>query len=139
MSKINELRDYLLENYVNEQGDLYICGLDFSDFDGDVAINGMRVKGNLHQEHQDVKGDLYQSSQEVKGNLMQDGQKVDGVLWQSSQEVGGNLWQGFSEIKGNYTCEGIKVGGDIYTNEPKKLLKKVTRKELSEMGYEVID
>src|SRR5690554_5098769 len=106
MNKINGLRDYLLENYVNSYGNLVIKGLDFSDFDGDVFISGMKVKRDL---------------------------------WQGNQKVGGSLWQGNSTVKGNYYCEDIKAGGVINSNEPTKLLKKITRKELSEMGYEVID
>src|SRR5690554_1171056 len=113
---IEELRDYLLENYVNEIGDLDISHLDFSDFEGDIVINKMKVKGNLHQDYQDVKGNL----------------------WQGSQNVGGDLWQSYSTTKGNYSCIGIKVGGLVLPIEPTKLLKKITRKELAEMGYEVI-
>ena len=150
MKTINELRDYLLENYVNDIGDLDISCLDFSDFDGDVVLNGMKVKRNLHQDYQYVKGDLWQGNQNVGGVLIQGNQKVEGDLWQEHQKVGGNLLQrgqevegnlrqSYSTVKGNYDCAGIKVGGDIYTNEPTKILKKVTKKELEEMGYEVVD
>lgn len=118
MSKtINELRDYLLRHYVDGEGDLYLGGLDFSDFDGDVYISGMKVKGDLQQDYQEVKGDL----------------------WQGRQNVEGHLWQSNSTVQGSYNCEGNRVGGSIYADEPTKLLKEVTRKELAEMGFEVID
>ena len=116
MSKIDKLRDYLLENYVDGLGDLNLIGLDFSEFEGNVFLCNMKVKGDLFQDYQKVRGDL----------------------WQGGQEVGGDLWQSYSEIKGDYHCEDTKVGGEINTNEPTKILKKVTREELAEMGYEVI-
>ena len=103
---IDGLRDYLLENFVDDCGDLDLEGLDFSDFNGDVIISGMRVKGSLFKNVCEVGGDLYQ------GNII---------------------------VKGDYVCRGVKVGGSIYADEPTKLLKEVTRKELAEMGFEVID
>lgn len=39
-----EIKKWLLENCVNEYGKLDLSGLDFSDFDGDVYIFGMKVK-----------------------------------------------------------------------------------------------
>ena len=68
MKKINDLRDYLLENYVDRDGDLYIRGLDFSDFAGDIYMDGMRVKGDLNQGWHEVEGNLYQSWHEVNGD-----------------------------------------------------------------------
>ena len=35
---IEDLKNYLLENFVDENGDLFIGGLDFMDFDGDVSL-----------------------------------------------------------------------------------------------------
>ena len=150
MKTINELRDYLLENYVNDIGDLDISCLDFSDFDGDVVLNGMKVKGSLHQDYQDVKGDLWQgnqkvggdltqSRQKVGGDLWQNGQKVDGTLWQGNQKVEGNLRQSYSTVKGNYYCVDVKVGGSINIDDPIELLKDITREELAKMGYRLKD
>ena len=45
MKTIEELRNYLLENYVDENGNLVLDNLDFSDFQGNVYINNMKVQG----------------------------------------------------------------------------------------------
>ena len=137
MKSITEIRDWLLENAVSEYGNLDISDLDFSDFDGDVFINGMRVKGNLFQEDQEVQGDLLQQGQEVKGTLYQSGQEVKGNLFQNEQEVQGNLYQGYHEVQGDYTCKNVKFKGDIFTNEPTKLLQEITTEELARMGYKL--
>ena len=115
MKTKEEIRDWLLENAVDEYGYLDIQGLDFSDFEGDVDISFMKVKGNWFQESHKVKGDLYQETQEVQGNLH----------------------QGYHAVKGDYYCTGIQVKGNIYTSEPKKLLQEITTEELAELGYKL--
>ena len=72
MKNKEEIRDWLLNNCINENGSLNLSGLDFSDFEVDIDISNMKVKGNLFQGNQKVKGDLIQNSQEVKGILYQD-------------------------------------------------------------------
>lgn len=64
-----EIKQWLLENCVEQNGDLDLSGLDFSDFDGDIYINRMIVKGSLYQGKQIVKGNLIQSNQLVGKNL----------------------------------------------------------------------
>ena len=65
MKTIQEIRDWLLENAVDEEGDLYLIGLDLSNFDGDVYISNMKVKKSLHQDNQEVGENLYQENQNV--------------------------------------------------------------------------
>lgn len=72
MKSITEIRDWLLENAVDGYGDLMLDGLDFSNFDGNVYIWGMKVQGDLYQHGQEVQGDLYQTNQKVKGNIFAD-------------------------------------------------------------------
>lgn len=72
---INELRDIIIENFKNKQGNVEISGLDFSNFDGYIDIGGMRVKGNLHQSGHRVEGDLFQSRHEVKGEIFEGNHK----------------------------------------------------------------
>lgn len=79
---IIELKRIMLENFVNEHGNLDISGLDFSDFDGNVNISRIKVKGDLFQFNQDVGGHLFQSNQKVSRNLIQNSQKVIGELIQ---------------------------------------------------------
>lgn len=67
-----EIRDWMLENCVDEDGNLDLEDLDFSNFDGDVYISWMKVKGDLHQDNQKVDGNLFQNNQEVGLNLVQD-------------------------------------------------------------------
>ena len=82
--KREEIRSWLLENCVDENGMLDLMGLDFSGSKVDVDISHIKVSGDLYQDYQEVKGDLLQSSQTVKGDL-----------WQNNQEVKGNLYQSF--------------------------------------------
>lgn len=82
MKSKEELKKYLLENFIDEDGDLDLSNLDFSDFDGNVYICDMKVKKDLIQNYQIVNGDLIQSDQKVGGNL-----------YQGFQQFGGNLYQ----------------------------------------------
>ena len=102
--KREEIKSWLLENCIDENGDLDLMYLDFSDFEGNVDISFMKVKGdlyqhnqrvgrNLYQDYQEVKGDLSQYNQEVKANLLQGYQKVEGNLYQSNQKVSGKTYR----------------------------------------------
>lgn len=115
-------KEWLLENRVNENGDLDLSGLDFSDFEGNVDISAMIVNKNLFQDSQQVQGSLYQSNQNVEGNLMQTNQKVGGVLYEHYLDDKGEYWEENKDIK--YTIRKIK-------------LKKITIQELNEMGYDL--
>ena len=86
MISIEEVKKWLSKNRVDRYGDINLNGLDFSDFDGNVDISNMRVKGDLYQGYQKVEGNLNQANQEVKGDLYQCSQKVEGDLRQSYQE-----------------------------------------------------
>ena len=68
MKNKEEIRDWLLNNCINENGSLNLSGLDFSDFEVDIDISNMKVKGDLYQSYQKVKGDLYQRNQKVEGD-----------------------------------------------------------------------
>ena len=98
MKNKEEIRDWLLNNCINENGSLNLSGLDFSDFEVDIDISNMKVKGNLIQSYQEVKGNLFQRDQKVEGNLYQSYQKVKGDLWQSNQEVKVNLVQSYQKV-----------------------------------------
>lgn len=134
---IDDLRDYMLEHFVDVFGYLDIGGLDFSEFDGSVVISGMKVKGDLYQIGHKVERHLYQSEHNVKGNLSQSEHKVKGDLSQSWHEVQGDLYQSKHKVKGDYHCEGIKYGGNAYVDEPQKTLKEITKEELVKMGYKL--
>ena len=69
MKTKEEIKNWLLENAVNEYGDLVLSGLDFGDFDGDVHISSMKVKGDLIQCHQEVKGNLHNHNNKYYGEL----------------------------------------------------------------------
>lgn len=68
MSK-EELVKFLVDNFIDEDGDLDLSGLDFSNFYGDILINKMKVNGSLHQDFQKVGGTLFQGGQKVRGRL----------------------------------------------------------------------
>ena len=113
MKKTDEIRDWLLENAVDSDGDLWLDCLDFSNFDGNVYIGNMKVKRNLNQDSQVVKGNLYQNRQDVQGDLHQD----------------------YQVVKGNLYNSGNKYGGELLERPSTKMLKEITLEELKEMGY----
>ena len=78
MKTIKEIKEWLLKNAVNAYGTLDLSELDLSDFEGNVKLSSMKVKGDLDQSNQEVKGNLWQSDQKVKGILFQRDQKVEG-------------------------------------------------------------
>lgn len=80
MKTKEEIKKWLLKNCVDEDGNLDLSFLDFSDFDGDVYASSWKVKRNLYQDGQMVNGNLFQNFQVVKGDLWQNTQKVEGDL-----------------------------------------------------------
>ena len=99
--KLQELKEFLLKNFLDENGDLDISGLDFSDFDGTVDISFMTVKNSLMQANQKVGASLSQEEQRVEKNLYQDSQEVGGHLLQDRQRVGRDLVQNRQRVKGS--------------------------------------
>ena len=69
MKTKTEIREWLLDNAVDEDGDLDLNGLDFSDFEVDVYIGKMKVQGNLFQSGQEVQGTLYNKNNKYGGDL----------------------------------------------------------------------
>ena len=57
-----KLVDYLLMNYIDKNGNLNLEGLNFGDFGGDICINNMIAKGNIHQNDHRCGGNIYQSN-----------------------------------------------------------------------------
>ena len=104
----DEIKKWLLENCVNEVGNLDLSGLDFSDFDGNVFIEEMKVKKNLIQSSQEVGGFLLQDNQKVGKWLGQDHQEVAGNINQSHQKVGGFVDQDHQEV-GNSNCQQERI------------------------------
>lgn len=112
-----EIKKWLLENCVDSAGDLRLMDLDFSDFDGNIFIGGMKVKKDLYQSGQEVEGNLFQNGQEVEGNIYQNLQKVVGSLYQNRQKVGENLFQCNQTVEGSIYQNYQKVVGNIFQDE----------------------
>lgn len=119
MKTIKEIRDWLLENAVDDCGNLMLSGLDLSKFDGNVFINHMKVKKNLFQNRQNVGEDLHQDCQDVGESLYQDHQKVGEKFFNH------------------------KLNKDEYWEEKetfvirRKKLKEITLEELEKMGFKL--
>ncbi|MEG0282570.1 MAG: hypothetical protein RR662_05275 [Clostridia bacterium] len=79
MKTKQEIKEWILENCVDKNGDLDLSNLDFTDFKGDINISGMLVKRNLYQDYQEVGWNLYQSHQKAS-RLFQHSQKVEGLF-----------------------------------------------------------
>ncbi len=160
----DEKRDWLLENCVNDNGDLVICGIDLSKFKGKVVLIGWKiggnadlssweVKGNLDQHYQKVNGDLYQDYHIVNGDLYQQCQKVNGNLEQSYQiaenlnqsyQSAENLNQSYQNVSKDLVSQKLKEdeewvdfqGSDCAVIRTKKL-KEISLDELAKMGYKL--
>ncbi|MEG0282581.1 MAG: hypothetical protein RR662_05335 [Clostridia bacterium] len=124
MKSKKEIKQWILKNCVSKDGNIWLDGLDFSDFEGDVNISNMKVKKNLVQENQKVGGYLYQSLQ-----------NVGGCLYQSFQNVGKNLEQFRQTVDGKFITQKLKdnekyeLNKDGY-NTIVKIQKKLTKAEL---------
>lgn len=70
-----ELVDIIINNFVDQNGNLNLEGLDFEKFDGNIYIGKMKCKHNLNQSNQIVGENLYQQNQTVIGQLFQNNQK----------------------------------------------------------------
>ena len=134
-----ELVKFLIKNFTNANGNLDLSQLDFSDFDGNISISRMKVKGDLHQDWQKVEGDLYQDCQEVEGNLYQNSQEVEGNLYQDCQEVEGDLHQSWQEVNGDLYQRDQEVKGDLISDlvNVQEFIKEYTFDELNEFIKEL--
>ena len=119
MKTIEEIRDWLLANAVDDKGDLILSELDLSNFNGDVYINRMKVKKSLWQ----------------------DCQEIGESLWQDCQYVGENLHQDFQTVGKEFYNH--KLNKNEYWEEKETFVirrknhKKITKQQLAEMGYEL--
>ena len=151
--KLNELRDLLLENCLNENGDLVISDIDLSDFKGKVILKGWTVGGSVDLSHWEVNGDLKQSYQKVNGDLEQDSHTVNGDLYQSwqtaeniyqSYQTAENLNQGWQNVSKDLISQKLKEneewvsfqGSDRVVIRAKKL-KEISLDELAKKGYKL--
>lgn len=141
MKTIKEVKQWLIENRKDIFGNLDLSNLDFSDFDGNVFINNMKVKKTLNQSYQEVGDVLYQEFQRVDKDLFQHNQQVGGELLQNNQKVKENLFQSNQTVGKNFYNHKLK--DDEYWKEEenytirKKKLQTITRKQLAEMEYEL--
>lgn len=140
MVSTKEKEKWILENCVDENGNIDLSGLDFSEFNGSVNTNGMKVKDDLFQCGQEVKGSLYQCDQVVGRDLNQNFQEVKGDLIQSYQEVDGKLYQQLQEVKGNLYQYSHNVEGEIMQIENYKNKTKIIKKidEIEHVTYKLI-
>lgn len=127
MKSKKELKEYLLKYYVDDEGYLDLSNLDFSDFNGDIFINNMKVKNNLFQDEQEVGEDLYQGYQKVGDNLYQDMQKVNG-----------NLLDNKNIVTGKYVTQTLKDDEEYKFEEGHTfIVKKETEDEIIDPKQEL--
>lgn len=72
MKSREEIKKWLLENCIDEYGDIDLSNLDFSDFKGNIYIGGMKVNSNSSQDLQQVKDAILQDCQKKSKDLYQD-------------------------------------------------------------------
>lgn len=129
-----EIKKWLLENCINENGDLDLSCLDFSDFDGNVDISELKVKKSLNQSWQKVGGDLRQNYQEADGRIFYDfGSLNYDFKKMSPTEKGEFIFHVFGGDDGKVLIDNVdmsdcesdvylslwKVGGNLYQGHQK--------------------
>ena len=133
MKTKQEIKKWLLETCLNEDGNLVMCGIDLSKFKGKVILNGWKIGGSAELSFWNVKGDLNQRLQEVGENLdqscqsakniYQGCQKVNRDLYQSSQsakniyqncQTAENIYQNMQKVNGDLEQDYQEVNGDLY-------------------------
>ena len=127
MKTNEEITKWLLENAVNEEGDLSLRGIDLSKFDGNVFITDRKVKKDLSLNDCEVDGDLFQNFQVVNGDLFQDKQYVKGDLWQDNQNVEGDLF--------SHKLKYPEAWENNFDYIKRIKLTPITKEELAQMGY----
>lgn len=127
MKSKEEIKQWLLENCVDDNDNLCINDLDFSDFEGDVFLRGWKIKRSLYHCDQTVGGCLYQNYQIVGGSLYQGHQTVGGTLWQYAQQVEGAFYSQKPKDDEKWKDKGFCV----------VRLKPITEEELEQMGYKL--
>lgn len=102
LSKKEILVQFLLNNYMDEKGNINISDLDFGEFEGAVIITGIKSKGDVfqywHKNGGDViqwghenLGDIAQSKHENAGDIEQYEHKNKGHIDQSNHENNGKI------------------------------------------------
>lgn len=142
MKSKKEIKEWLLKNCVDEDGNLDLSELDFSDFDGIVDISFIIVKNDLHQSFQKVGGNLYQHYNIVEGDLIQNNQKVGGNLEQDFQKVDGDLEQDFQKVGGDFITQTLEDDEEYDIEDDRtyivKHTTKLTKEEIEELlGYKI--
>jgi hypothetical protein len=91
--KTIELVEFMKKNFMSEEGDIYVDGMDFSQFEGNVYINNsiflndvsfshaMVIKGDFYCECNNVGGSIYQTMQKSGNRISQNGHSAyNGIL-----------------------------------------------------------
>lgn len=142
MKSKKEIKEWLLKNCLNEDGNLDLSHLDFSDFDGTINISYMKVKNNLFQCYYEVGGNLYQLEHIVEGDLIQGHHKVGGNLEQDFQKVDGDLKQHFQKVGGDFITQTLEDDEEYDIEDDRtyivKHTTKLTKEEIEELlGYKI--
>jgi hypothetical protein len=104
---IKELQTIIEENFTDEKGVINIRGLEFNT---DVDMSDLKIKGTLFQRYQQITEDLWQEEQEIGNSLIQNHQEIGFCLDQDCQTVEGYLYQNWQTVK-----------GDVYQHEQEKI------------------
>ena len=75
-----DLVELLKKEFTNAKGNIDIYGLDFGEFEGNLNLGGMKLKGDIHQSLHKNKGDIYQSYHANKGHVFQDEHQNEGEV-----------------------------------------------------------
>lgn len=92
---------WLLENRIDEDGNINISNLDFGEFKGNLLMDGMRLKRNIDQSQHENEGYIYQYGHKNKGHILQGGHENRDDVLQSAHANKGDISQSRHGNKGN--------------------------------------
>ena len=134
MKTKQEIEKWLLENCVDENGNLVIRNIDLSKFKGNVILDSWKIGASANLSFWEVKGNLYQYYQKVNGNLYQSFQSAKN-LYQHCQNVSKDLVS--QKLKEDEEEEWVDWRGSDRAVIRAKKLKEISLDELAEMGYKL--
>lgn len=66
-----ELVQIIIENFSDEDGNINLSGLDFSEHKGDVILNGLKSSGSIFEIHQSAEKNIVQYCQTARKQIIQ--------------------------------------------------------------------
>lgn len=123
--KREEIRNWILENCVDRFGNIDLSYLDFSDFKGDIKIEGWLIGNNFYCRNNSVNNDGFFEYNVIRGNL-----------YDTSNTIGKDYLYGKNDIRGKKEEHSYLIHGDDNTFAQEEFLQGGFLKDISKLEDE---